>query len=59
MALIEQQNVIFLGFAGIENVPEKVLEHLQIYPDVRIVSLQVISYPERNWANVVLVVETI
>lgn len=57
MALIEQQDVIWLSVDTLDKVPEKVKEHLERYPDVRIVSLQVI--PFGTLTNIVLVVETV
>lgn len=56
MALIKQQDVILLQVARTSQVAETVKAHLDNYPSVRIISMQVISISAD--IHVFLVVET-
>jgi hypothetical protein len=58
MALIAQQDVIHLFLPNYETVPERVAKHLEQYPDVRIVSMQVLPWNNAG-VNVFIVVETV
>ena len=56
MALIEQQDVIYLVAQNYRDVPDAVKSYLETYPEVRIVSQQVINHMP---CHIYLVVETV
>lgn len=62
MALIKQQDVVHLQVSRPSQVAETVKAHLDTYPAVRIISLQVLSMPlnllEIDDLHLFLVVET-